>query len=111
MLPPHLNTDLLKSDVRQEFPPPVLQALEELMTNPPPDPDEARRVDLRGHKVYTIDSSDTVEVSPASPSPPAASVLLALALTLALAPPSPLAPLSADTRFTHAPNTWLLVCR
>lgn len=56
--------------MRQEFPPPVLQALEELMTNPPPDPDEARRVDLRGHKVYTIDSSDTVEVSPASPSPP-----------------------------------------
>lgn len=53
--------------MRQEFPPPVLQALEELITNPPPDPDESRRLDLRGHKVYTIDSSDTVEVSPPAP--------------------------------------------
>eukprot|EP00897_Mesotaenium_endlicherianum_P004592 jgi/Mesen1/4160/ME000219S03286 len=61
VLPLHLNMELLKSDIPVDFPGRVLQAAEELLRAPPPDIDEALRVDLTHLKVYTIDSEDTVE--------------------------------------------------
>eukprot|EP00899_Mesostigma_viride_P011509 jgi/Mesvir1/20359/Mv19942-RA.3 len=64
-LPRHANTTLLRSDLPTAFSEELLELAEERVRNPPPDPDEGRRVDLTHLKTYTIDSEETTEVDDA----------------------------------------------
>jgi exoribonuclease II len=59
---PHENLFLRRSQIPIQFPNSVLEATQTCLTNPPPDLDQDRRLDLTHLKVYTIDDESTQEI-------------------------------------------------
>jgi exoribonuclease II len=58
----HENLALRRAQLPIQFPNPVLEATQTCITNPPPDRDDDRRLDLTHLKVYTIDDESTQEI-------------------------------------------------
>ncbi len=58
----HENIYLRRSQTPVHFSHKMLAVAHELLTNPPVDPDESRRIDLTHLKVYTIDDESTQEI-------------------------------------------------
>jgi len=70
--PPHVQTALLAAGIYDTFSPELEAAAEELLKNPPPDPDAAIRKDLRQggggegcQRIITIDDAGTTEIDDA----------------------------------------------
>lgn len=61
----HENLDVIRLRAPTDFPPSLLAAADRLATNPPPDPDAARRKDLTHLVALAIDDETTVEVDDA----------------------------------------------
>ncbi len=58
----HENLFLRRSQTPQQFPAPVAQVAFACLETPSPDVDADLRLDLSGHKVYTIDDESTREI-------------------------------------------------
>lgn len=59
---PHENLSVRQKHLPLTFSPPILEATQNLLSQPPADPDAETRVDLTHLKVYTIDDASTREI-------------------------------------------------